>query len=261
MKTVHKFLGAVIILVGLVMMLISALIPSSYQYAKDFLSNAGSATLAIGVVETLYKNFLQEELIERVIVKLQKAISLPVESVYLRRREVPANKDINKVWDLVQDTIYIKAATYSTAVRQGLSVYIDEALKNNSKLKIKFLIFDPDSKMAESYAEFTKRSLNDLKQDVKNFTDQLDQLKKTYPQQLHYALYDAFPTCNIWIVDPETPKGWARISPLISEFKPTHESIVIFITRYQDQKYYDGLYKGIKQLWDDANNPSQTNNP
>ena len=40
MKTVHKFLGAVIILVGLVMMLISALIPSSYQYAKDFLSNA-----------------------------------------------------------------------------------------------------------------------------------------------------------------------------------------------------------------------------
>lgn len=261
MKTIHNFLGIVTILFGLLSMLISALIPSSYQPVRDFFSNAGSAILAIGVVETFYKTFLQEELINSLVVKFHRALKLPVESVYLRRSEVPKERDISKVWDSVKDTIYIKAASYSTSVRQNLTESVERALNKNPRLKIRFLIYNSKSPSAQAYADLSNRKLSVLCDSVNEFTDKLDKIKSKFPQQLDYALYNSFPVCNIWIVDPEQSNAWARISPIMPELKPNHESIVIFISRYQDVEYYDELYSGIRQLWEESKQLSKGVNP
>jgi len=259
-KQIYRLLGIVLILSGILALSLAALIPDSLVYLKilqNVLGQVGSSLLVFGVLEMVFKEFLQEELTNKLVTRLQNAIDQPVDSIYLRRSQVPKDKSIFEVWDSVEDTIFIKAAAYSSAVTERLDIKLRTHLRKNSRLEVFFLILDPDSEYVEMLARLGEgKSKLLVRESIERFIKQLQALKLEFNSQVHFRTYDSFPTCNIWLVDPEgRTNSWARISPRITENRPLDESIVVFLSRRNDPEYYDELYDSIQQQWKEAKEP------
>ena len=64
-KDTNNLLGTIIAIAGLLGLALAALTPESpilLKILRDLLSGIGSSLLAIGILETIFKTFLQEEL-------------------------------------------------------------------------------------------------------------------------------------------------------------------------------------------------------
>ena len=269
-KDTNNLLGTIIAIAGLLGLALAALTPENpilLKILRDLLSGIGSSLLAIGILETLFKTFLQQELISRLVAQFQQAIHLPVKAIYLRRSQVPAELSIFDIWYSVQDIIYIKAAAYSSAFSGHIDDKLRQALIQNSKIKVRLLILDPKSTHISMIAKLNDRRESVVRESILDLLEKLDSLHKDFGEQLEYRLYDSFPTCNIWIVDPHSADAWARISPRITENRPLDESIVIFLSRHLDPSYYNELYSSIDFQWNNATpisastNPNTTTNP
>ena len=259
-KDTNNLIGITIIASGLLGLAIAAPIPENHillKLTRDILNQIGSSLLAIGILETIFKTYLQEELISRLIAKLQQAIHLPVKAIYLRRSQVPPDLSIFEVWDDIKDIIYIKAAAYSSAFTGRVDLKLRQALTKNPKLKVRFLILDPKSDYINIIAKINDRRDRTVREGIQDLLDKLKLLEKEFGDRLQYRLYDSFPTCNIWIVDPHSADAWARISPRITENRPLDESIVIFLSRNIDPSYYNELYNSILDQWEIESIPSR----
>jgi len=262
-KDTNNLLGTIIAIAGLLGLALAALTPENpilLKILRDLLSGIGSSLLAIGILETIFKTFLQEELISRLVAQFQQAIHLPVKAIYLRRSQVPADLSIFDVWSSIQDTIYIKAAAYSSAFTGHIDDKLSQALTQNTKLTVRLLILDPQSPHINIIAQLNNRRESLVRDSIQNLLEKLDKLNQEFGDRLEYRLYDSFPTCNIWIVDPHRAEAWARISPRITENRPLDESIVIFLSRNLDPSYYNELYSSIDFQWNNATPISASTN-
>ena len=262
-KDTNNLLGTIIAIAGLLGLALAALTPESpilLKILRDLLSGIGSSLLAIGILETLFKTCLQQELISRLVAQFQQAIHLPVKAIYLRRSQVPAELSIFDIWNSVQDTIYIKAAAYSSAFTGRVDLKLRHALIQNPKITVRFLILDPQSTHISIIAKLNDRREAAVRESIQDLLEKLDSLHHDFGDRLEYRLYDSFPTCNIWIVDPHSADAWARISPRITENRPLDESIVIFLSRNLDPSYYNELYSSIDSQWNNATPISASNN-
>ena len=58
MTTIHRFLGLIVFLLGLVFILLSVVVPD-IPIVGQFFNHAGTALLVLGVLELLFKSYLQ----------------------------------------------------------------------------------------------------------------------------------------------------------------------------------------------------------
>lgn len=173
---------------------------------------------------------------------------------YFRRQEIPRERRLPEVLYGIRQTVYIKAITFSVTLHEGLEDYLHEALKRNSDLQIRFLVFDPDS----PHVDFvlgpgtTGTIHTDLsKQSILGFYRIITKLKETFNDQVDFVCYRSLPRTGIWIVDPKLPHAWAKIELYLFEAQAPIDRPNIFFSRDYNPQYFDKLYTAIQTEYDE----------
>ena len=249
MEIIHRFLGIIVILIGIILTLAAELTPTTSAVVKGFLGNAGTSFLALGMLELIFKSYLQKDLTSSVVIMLQKATSQPFDAAYLGRAEIPNEKDVTNLLAKAKSIVFLKAISFTGAVGSGLINTIESVLRSNSKVNIRVLIFDPNSSLLEQIALLT--SLNSLKvrQDIQQVMEHIQTLQKKYGQRVGYRLYDSVPTCAMVMIDPDSLAGYLRIEPYLYNGQSAMQRINLFLSRKQNQAYFDEIYQAIKKEW------------
>jgi hypothetical protein len=245
-KIIHRFLGSFVTIIGLLLILVSEIkFIEIIPYLKNFLSNAGTSCVAVGILEILFKSLLQKELLTGFVSTFKKAISLPVDEAYLRRDEVPANRRIFNVFKDAQEVVLIKGISFTISMTAGLLHNIEAAFKTNKKLRVFFSIHNPNSPCVDLIKQIGNVSSERTKNDIDALTTALDKLKIKYGDRIIYTFYDSFPTCSIFIVDPDLDRGWAKIESYLFPGQPPNERFNFILSKRQDRDYFDSLAGSI----------------
>jgi len=248
----HSLAVATTGLLGLVFILLSALVPSSWSVLAVFFSNTGTACLALAVLEFLYKTLLHEELMSSLVTQFKRAVSLPVKAVYLRRRELPPEQTLEAVFDQAQDVVYLKAISFSITYTGGLLSFIDRALKKHPSLKVRLLVFDPASPHIDFVSTVSALRMPALKHSIEALVGEVVDLSSRHENRVGIAYYKAIPTAGICLVDPERPQAWGRVEPYLYKGQPPAERLNIILERRQDTEYFDQLYHALKADWEQS---------
>lgn len=147
MKYLHRYISLITGAVGVIFILLSEVLSLGPTWLQDFFSNLGTAFLALAILEFLYKTVLQKELLNDVVTQLKLAIAIPIDEIYLRRREMPQVYRLPQAFGKIHEVLYMKAISYNIVLTEGMSTYLPKVLSQNPNLKIKFLVLDPETSL------------------------------------------------------------------------------------------------------------------
>ena len=251
METIHRFIGIIFVLLGVILMLMAEIVPQGQVILPGFFSNAGTSFLILGVIEIIFKSYLQKELTSSIVSLLRKAISQPFDETYLRRRELPESKDFFQSILKARSLVFLKAVSFTGAIGVGLIQTITDAL-NESKVSIRIFVLHPDSALIEQAANLVSLNSTKAKEDIQHLMKQINNLRKRYGERISYRFYDSIPTCAIVIVDPDTSEGYMRIEPYLFVGQSARHRVNLFLSKKRDQEYFSELYQALIDEWENS---------
>ncbi|HPQ71340.1 MAG TPA: hypothetical protein PKW95_19590 [bacterium] len=213
-------------------------------WSSNLLSNAATALLAVAAMEIIFKGFLQQQLIHDAVQAFKKGIQLPVSAVYLRRTDLPEEQDPVSIVSLANEEIYIKGITFSKLLADGFPGALKDFFRRKSSPKVHFLMLSPDYKALDEVASLTGLESQAIRLNIKTFTTRLnDLIQEGYP--VDYSYYNSFPTTGIWLVDPKSINGWARIELYIHHQESQSSRANLVVSNEDDEDFFQRLYDQI----------------
>jgi hypothetical protein len=245
----HLYVTAALLLVGVVLLLLAAaleeLLPS---WLIQFLSNTGTAILALAILEFAFKTLLQIDLIAELVQTFKSAISLPVTAVYLKRQDLPNEQGPVHVIRHAKEIVYVRGVAFVKLVSGDFLEDLREVLAQNSHVRVRFLILSPHSAFLSDVASLTGIKESVLKASIKEFSAQIQDLSSS-GASVEYCHFDKFPTCGIWLVDPKQSDGWCRIEPyLYYDEQPSTRANVV-ISKSDDHTFFQRLTAAVETEW------------
>ena len=246
----HKLFGLIILIIGL---LLIAMGEALKQYCEigfviNFFGNSGTAFMAVGVIELIFKNYLQSDLIEKIISELKKERHNPFTASFLRRRDLSKNYDILKLIEEAKEEIIIKAVALRVNRNVGLFGKIEKLLeKNSSSLKVYIKLLNPQNiTLVKAHCDFIGLSTEQILADSEKSVSEIEKLKKQYNNRISIKFYDSFPTTGIIMVDPKKHHGKVKIEFAVLENSSLDENINVVLEKRQDEDYFNKIYEQIK---------------
>jgi len=245
----HSLAVTVTGLLGLVFILLSAILPKEWVVLATFLNNVGTTSLAVALLEFVYKTLLQENLVGALVAHFKRVVSLPVKAIYLRRQEIPSDQALPAILEQAQDNVYLKAISFNITHTGGLLSFVDRALQKHPNLKVHFLVFNPASPNIDFVTTVSALKMPALKHSIEAFAVEVRALGSKHDERVRIAYYNTIPTSGILLVDLDLPQAWARIEPYLYQGQPPDERLNIIIERRQDPDYFDQLRRAVCDDW------------
>jgi hypothetical protein len=250
MKQKHKYLGIIILFIGVILVAIGELINSytEISFLVNLFGNFGTAVMAVGVIELIFKSFLQVDLIDKLILQLKTETNNPFKASFLRRRELPFDYQITELIENAKEEIVIKAVALRVNKNAGLMRLIAEKLNKNDKLKIRILLLNPENKeIHKAHCDFIGLSVKQILADLDDTIKDMDKIKEKYSKRFEYVFYNTFPTTGIILIDPELQTGIAKLEFAVVENSSLDENVNIVLERKQDEKYFTKIHDSLKE--------------
>lgn len=128
-------------------------------------------------------------------------------AVYSSRRDMPAGKHYMTLLSYVKNSLSIAGVSLNFAVGQSLTP-IFNLVQKKPTVKVRLLLFNPDSKFVGFVARFANKTATSLANEINaNLTTLSNrmyiELNKNERARIQIRLYDAPPVCSLTIIDGE----------------------------------------------------------
>lgn len=247
MNQKHKYLGLLIMFLGIILIFISELSNtySNKTLLKNFFGNLGTAVMAVGVIELIFKNVLQVDLINNLVIQIKKETNNPFKAAFLRRKDLK-DYDIIELLKTAKKEIIIKGAVFRSNRSIGLLKTIDNLLNEKKNLIVNILILNPNNEnLIKSHSELLRFTMEQTQSDLNDTIKDLEKLHIKYPDRFNYYIYDTFCISGIVLIDPEQPDGIAKLEFVIIENESLEYNLNVILEKKQDEKYFKKIHQSL----------------
>lgn len=245
--TGHRRLSIWVFFAACILLLVQARIEASIpSWLGSFLSNLGTALLALSIMELVFKTFLQEDLLGNLVTVFKNAINLPVKAVYLRRSDLPPEQAPIEIIKSAKEEVYVRGISFASLLAAGFTRDLQEVISTKGTPTVHFMILSPQFEDLAEVASLTNLSPSVLKETILHFIRQLDNLE-TPTGAIDYTTYDTFPTVGLWLVDPGTERGWCRIEVYLYHGEQQSSRVNLVVTRQDAPAFFDRLVKAVRR--------------
>lgn len=243
----HKLLSVWVLISAVVLLLVHAVVGATApDWVGNFISNLATALLALSILELVFKTFLQEDLLGRLVTVFKNAINLPVKAVYLRRDDLPQDQTPLEIIKFAKEEVYIRGISFASLLAAGFTRDMQEIISAKGTPKVHFMILSPLFEDLDEVASLTNLSPSVLRETIIDFIRQLDNLELDNGQ-VDYVAYDTFPTVGLWLVDPDNDGGWCRIEVYLYHKEQQSSRVNIVVARRDAPAFFDRLVKAVRR--------------
>lgn len=250
--------ASIIGLVGVILMIFAENYLSECKWVARLLYPLGQALIVLAIVQWLFKQHLhtdliekvkqhlQTELIDKIIINLKSEQVMPLEMVYLRRKDMPPEEQPTAWIEEAENRVIMKGISFSIIFVKGFTKDLKRMLKENPKLKLDFLLYDAfNSTCLDLVSKVANVKEKGLKDDITKCIEIFEDLNKEFPNRIRHNLYTAFPTSGFVVVDPELSSGKMKIETYIYEGQEPDRKMNLFLLKKQDEEYFSEIYESL----------------
>jgi len=174
--------------------------------------------------------------------------------LYTSRREMPASKHYFDLLNKVETSLTICGVSLNFAIGQSLTALFD-LIKNNPKIKVNLLLFNPKSRNLGFVAKFANKTVKSLRHEINANIETVsnrikNELSVASSSQLELKFYDAPPVFSMTLINREIKNKGLMLIEFFQYKGDTDDRISMEVKSHSP--IYKKYLHSFDKLWNEA---------